>query len=122
MTRRTSVAAFDEIKESGLLSERRFQVYEALFNHGPCTANELRKYLSTSMPNNINLNIVTRLGELRDMGVAYEVRERPCRMTGMTVIEWDVTERLPRKLVKPKKIKCGHCHGHGYFFVKEPRP
>jgi hypothetical protein len=122
MVRQTSITAYNQIKEEGLLSERRWQVYDTLFNHGPCTANELAKHfekMNFLLPGNVNLNIVTRLGELRNMGVVSELKERPCRVTGMTVIEWDVTDRLPIKLEQPKKIKCKTCNGRGYIMEQQ---
>lgn len=87
------------------------QAYEVLFHHGPATAMELRSYFPK---NHVDSQIRARLGELRDMGVAYEKRERPCSITGMNVIEWEVTERLPKKLKsKSNYIKCSRCNGSG---------
>jgi len=118
--RRTSLEAYTQIKESGLLSGRRWQVYDALYHHGPCTASELF-YKMRNMRNPSHSNVTTRLGELRDMGVAYEVRERLCSITGRNVIEWDVTERLPVKFEKTKRIKCAHCDGRGYIEETQAR-
>lgn len=103
MIRQTSISTYHNIRDNGLLSKRRWQVYRSLFQHGPCTANELGKHLVKGFPENVNLNVVTRLGELRDRGVAVEVRERPCAVTGETVIEWDVTKELPKGVLKKEK-------------------
>ena len=117
--RETSLEAFRKIRDEGLLSERRFQVYATLYKYGPCTANELAKnfhLMNFNLAKNVNMNIVTRLGELRDAGVAREVRERECSVTGMRVIEWDVTDGLPVKPPKKtKKLRCPHCDGTGYY-------
>lgn len=95
--RETSIEAYRTIREEGLLSQRRFQVYDLLYQHGPCTANELvnRTGRTSSLGNQ---NIVTRLGELREMGCVKELGTRQCNVTGMRVIVWDVTSNLPRKL------------------------
>lgn len=110
--RQTSIDVLNEIKRSGLLSERREQVYESLFIHGPCTASELF-YRMQNTRNPSHSNVTTRLGELRDMGVAYEVQERICTVTGRVVIEWDVTDKLPVKFERLKSKKCPHCRGTG---------
>lgn len=102
MIRETSIEAYRAIREGGLLSERRLQVYELLYHYGPCTANELinRAGKKSSL---INQNVVTRLGELRDMGCVKELGVRQCDVTGMKVIVWDVTGKLPGKLYKKRK-------------------
>lgn len=92
MTRRTSRVAYNIIQASGLLSKRRWEAYDALFHHGPATASELAAHV-TMRKNDLS----SRLSELVDWGVAYEVRERPCRVTYQTVIEFDVTSDLPVK-------------------------
>lgn len=111
--RRTSESTFRAVTESGMLSQRRAQVYEALYSYGPCTINEL--YKKMSWVNNVQANLHARMGELRDMGVVAEVGERVCSVTGQTVIEWQTTDQLPGKLKKSTKSKCPHCKGRGYF-------
>lgn len=116
MVRDTSREAYNEIKENGLLSERRMQVYDLLFKNGFSTGSELAKLYkekySRETPN--QSNVLTRLGELLDMDVAYEVRTQKCSVTGRNVIVWGVTGNLPIKLEKVKKVKCEHCKGTGY--------
>ena len=101
--RKTSVVTYHSIKESGVLSARRMEVYEALYQYGPKTGNELFHSMK-SVAFLHNANIITRLGELRDMGAVEEVRERKCSVTGQNVIEWDVTGEMPRKLAKNKEL------------------
>jgi hypothetical protein len=104
MTRKTSIEAYHEIKASGLLSKRRFEVYDALFHYGPMTQMETfvkLKHLSQH-------TVTPRFAELRKMGVIEEVGERACTVTGINVIAWDVTSSLPTQLPKGKtktKIK-----------------
>lgn len=118
MTRSTSIKAYRTIKENGMLSQKRLEAYEVLFKHGPATAMELRKYYP---PGIVDSQIRARLNELRACGVAYEVRERPCSITGMSVIEWDVNEKLPVKLEKPIREKCKSCNGKGYVQTQQTR-
>ena len=46
-----------------------------------------------------------RFTELRRLGVIYEKKERPCRVTGRNVIEWDLTDKLPVDFKNPNKTK-----------------
>jgi len=96
MIRRNSIEAYREIQLNGLLSARRFEIYNYLFYSGPATATEISHGLQERNTNNANVR--ARLNELRDMGVVYEVQNVNCPYTGMTVIQWDVTDKLPKKL------------------------
>ena len=98
-TRQTSIDCFSQIKEEGLLSKRRLQVYESIYNSAPCTASEVFK------EKNLKTNQSGRFTELRDLGVIYEKGERICSITGRNVIEWDLTDRLPIIIKKHNKTK-----------------
>lgn len=84
--RETSIEAFQQIESFGLLSKRRFEVYRALFEHGPCTINELYAKVKVRESYNVQVNFHARMGELRHLGVVKEVRTRPCTVTGQRVI------------------------------------
>lgn len=114
MVRETSVEAYRTIKENGLLSRRRWEAYEALFDCGPATATEVFNHMTPKGKSMVASNVRARLGELRDMGCVKEVGEKVESSTGATVILWDVTRGLPAKYEKPKKKKCPHCRGRGY--------
>lgn len=98
MARQTSINCFNQIKAQGLLSKRRFEVYEKLLAIAPCTASELQKSMDY---NNGGRDCMKRLSELRDLGAIYEKIERKCNVTGKIVIEWDLTDKLP---IKPTKL------------------
>ena len=121
--RRTSIEAYNRIKEDGLLSERRWQVYDILYEHGPATGNELLIHFRAKFGTLYgNSPVVTsRLGELRDLGVAYEVRERDCEVTTFQAAEWDVTENLPIKFEKEVRHRCPTCNGKGYLAEQQAR-
>jgi hypothetical protein len=95
--RQTSINCYNRIKSEGLLSKRRLEVYEAIYNSAPCTASEIFnvKHLKTNQSG--------RFTELRDLGVIYEKGERRCRVTGRNVIEWDLTDELPTNIKTPTK-------------------
>jgi len=123
MIRDTSIEAFHKIKDEGLLSEKRWQVYEVLFQYGPLTGNELLIHLRKKYQGMLGNapSVVSRLGELRDMGSVREIGKKICSVTGMTVINWDVTAKLPIKLERVEKIKCKHCDGTGEVTQQQAR-
>ena len=117
MTRETSREAYHKIKDQGLLSQKRWQVYDILFAIGPATgsqvASEYRKrYGRTSNSETVR----NRLTELRDAEVVKEVGRTNDQHTGMSVLQWDVTSKLPIKLIRNKKPKqmCLICGGKGW--------
>ncbi len=99
-TRQTSIDCFNKIKQEGLLSKRRLEVYEAILKNAPCTTNEALKDLYSG-----SHGVGSRTTELRDVGVIYEKGEKKCSITGRNVIEWDLTDRLPVNLKKTNKTK-----------------
>lgn len=101
--RRTSIEAYQKIKYSGLLKGRRMEVYEWLYHNGPATGTQVSNGLLKRNCNSANVR--ARLNELREMGVVYEVDEVKCPCTKQTVIQWDVTEKLPREIPKAKGAK-----------------
>lgn len=115
MSRQTSIDVYHRIESEGLLSKRRFEVYALLYNHGPLTAAQvMKKYQTIYKPVLHSGSIATRLSELRNSGSAYEVKQDICPLTGNNVIFWDVTNKLPNKIVKKIRQKCSHCKGTGY--------
>jgi len=96
-TRDTSVAVFNQIRENGLLSKRRLQVYQYVFQHGPCTAKQATDAL-TEMSSLRSDSFRPRFAELEKRGVIEVVGETTCEKTGHKVILWDVTSSLPKKI------------------------
>jgi hypothetical protein len=101
-TRQTSIDCYNEIRANGLLSKRRFEVYEALLSSAPCTSSEAIRNAKTTFG---VFGVSSRFTELRDLGVIYEVRTRQCTVTGRNVIEWDLTDRLPVNIKKSNRTK-----------------
>lgn len=101
MARQTSIEAYNEIKDNGLLSKRRFEVYDVLFNQGPLTCRQVWG----CFPHGTSTGSISpRLNELLDEGVVREIGTTVDPATNMTAILWDVTSDLPRGIggSKPK--------------------
>lgn len=97
--RKTSIDVYRQIEANGLLGRLQFEVYAALFHHGPLTQNELHQdHFAKTQPRNIQ----PRVSELEAMGAVESVGERPCRITGHRCMIWDVTANLPVKVEKKK--------------------
>jgi hypothetical protein len=104
--RKTSIDCYHQIKDEGLLSKRRLQVYEALYKKAPCTSLEAMKSVLNS--NNTFSQSRARVTELRELGVIYEKGVKKCSVSGRTAIEWDLTDNIPigkkAPLTKKQKI------------------
>lgn len=101
MVRETSIETYNYIRNSGLLSERRMQVYDCLYAGGKMTAGEIYEVIKIGRA---NANIAARLNELRKMKAVTEVGTKKCRSTGMTVILWATTNNLPEPYTKENKV------------------
>lgn len=97
--RLTSINAYNRIKDEGLLSQRRLEVYQILYQHGPLTANEIVRKAKESHPNVNQTGFNARLSELKRMKVVAEVGDRHDEVSGHRCLLWDVTDGLPSKLV-----------------------
>lgn len=88
--RLTSLLAYQEIRDNGLLSQRRWETYDDLYHHGPSTSRDVEDRTG-------DRNAHRRLLDLVEWGVAEKVGEVLCRKTGHQVTLWDVNSNLPRK-------------------------
>lgn len=107
MTRRTSAEAYYEIKANGLLSKRRFEVYEELYLGGPGTQTEVVHRIWAKRAHGLRRpgqpSFTPRFRELLKRGVIVEVCERPCKITGRNCIEWETTTNLPLTVAARRK-------------------
>jgi len=104
--RQTSIDVYNEIKSKGLLSQKRMEIYNIVYHNGPMTSAEAFKIINQDKPKSNVLNQSrARFTELRDMGCLVELGTKTCGVTGNTVIEWDVTDGLPKDLPKQKTKK-----------------
>ena len=66
-TRVTSREVYDQVKAEGLLSTRRFEVYDILFHHGPLTCGEVAERLKAKHEGNLREHSVSpRFAEFPD--------------------------------------------------------
>ncbi len=121
MVRETSVEAYRKIKENGLLSTKRMEVYDILYEYGPLTGMELlmKRRVVLGKKSAVDSQVRARLNELRACGVAEEVKTVECSVTGQRVILWDVTPFLPVKMDKARRHKCKICKGTGYVLEQQ---
>lgn len=98
--RTTSIEVYKFLEENGTLSAKRWEIYATVYNHGPITSGEAFAKLSEGKTLKSLSQSRARFTELRGMGLLKETGERECKITGYTVIEWDVTDQLPLKLEK----------------------
>lgn len=102
LTRSISKAAYDMIKKNGLLTKRKWQVYDYVFNFGPVTQRETWNALKGIDGSIIAGSINTRFSELERVGVMQIVGEKMDPLTKHIVSVWDVTDGLPKKEYKIK--------------------
>lgn len=95
MTMRTSIDAYKEITENGLLAKKQMEVYKAISVLPDCTINDLIAMLGR-MGSNTG-SITGRISELKRMGVIAACGEKVAS-TGQRVTVWRTTINLPAKL------------------------
>lgn len=98
----TSLEAYNAIKERKLLSAKRFEVYECLYQHGPLTAHEVVALGRKANPLANQTSWNARLSELEALGVVRTVGEKLNPVSNVSNLLWDVTDKLPSKFVKPE--------------------
>jgi hypothetical protein len=100
--RLTSLEAYREIKERKLLSAKRFEVYECLYQNGPLTAHEIVAIGRKANPLANQTSWNARLSELEALGVVRTVGEKLNPVSNVSNLLWDVTDKIPSKFVKPE--------------------
>ena len=98
MSRPTSRETYFNIKENGLLSRLRFQVYDIIYQHQPITISQMIRIAASEVTN--TGSFTGRISELERMGLIYSVKEDECPVTGRNVIFWGTTDNLPAPLEK----------------------
>jgi Fe2+ or Zn2+ uptake regulation protein len=111
--KKTSIETYKKIKDNGLLSQRRMEVYEILFNFGPLTAHEVVKVARNKYPEANQTGFNARLSELEKMGVVNVCGEKVNPVSGCKNSLWETTDHLPIKIIKNYKQKCLLCNGTG---------
>ncbi len=97
MIQQTSIDAYHEIREKGLLGRLQLEVLEIIVRFGPLTQNELhREHFAETQPRNVQ----PRVSELEARGVVRSAGQRPCRITGFVCETWEFTGELPHDPVR----------------------
>ena len=82
----TSAQAYYAVLQT--LGYKQEMVYLKLKEIGNATNNELKQALGWE------INTVTpRVNELRKLGIVKEGTRRPCRVSGMTAIAWEIVRK-----------------------------
>lgn len=102
--RQTSIDCYNQIKAQGLLSKKRMEVYEVLFRYGNQTGSQIALNHRELFGNasTISETIRNRVTELLYLGVVEEVAviQCPITKTKRNVIQWGLTDNLPKKYEK----------------------
>jgi hypothetical protein len=95
--KQTSIDAYKEIMENGLLSKRREEVYDVIFKHGPITIYEC---LDTHLRHLEANSVSPRFGELEKLGVIAITGQKLNPHSGHLANLYEATNYLPIKLDK----------------------
>lgn len=105
MTQKTSVETYKKILASGLISKRRREILNILWEHISLTGNQISKiHKELYNTNSFSENIKNRITELEQMGVISVVGIVKCPITKNNVNLYSLTGNMPVKL-KVKKTK-----------------
>lgn len=99
MIQHTSIDAYHKIEADGLLSRRRWEVYDYIFKLQPCSIGDILAGLARQGQNTGTYS--GRISELLALGVIEPWGEKVDHRTGHSVILWHTTGNLPGAL--PKK-------------------
>lgn len=101
----TSRRAYEHMRDTGMLSQRRLEICDVLSTQRPLTAGQIGEWLRRNRN-----NIATRLSELEHMGAVEKIQEVICPVSGNQCWAWQLTGRQPRKYYRVKKARlCERC-------------
>lgn len=108
--RLSSLRCYQQIKDEGLLGKCQEEVWEALIQHGPCTAGELHRHMELAGTKMNHPKVNARLSELRHGNTVVELPDmRKCQVTRRMVLVFDVKDELPtgiqKRISNKQKIK-----------------
>ncbi len=84
--RQTSLLAFNLLRERQVLSSRRREVLDMIFNLGSATDQEIRLALGVADPNYVR----PRRFELEKTGLIFNHGKRACKVTGRVAMVWEI--------------------------------
>ena len=100
--RATSIEAYEDIKASGVLSQRLFETYEAVYRHPRSTRNELYAILQHHNAEGTYGRALSMLVNAGVIGVPLDSAtgkdfKRPCNVSGSNCIVYEVLPNVPSK-------------------------
>jgi hypothetical protein len=117
----TSIKAYHEIIDEGLVGKRQTEVFELLIKNPNLTDTEIAIKLGYKDMNKTR----PRRKDLVDLGMVIENGKRTCSITTRTVIQWCIKPKLTKFDVIEnrknlcKKKKCPFCKGTG--LIQKPQ-
>ena len=118
-----SINAYLEIKRNNLLPRVQMEVYDCIANHGPITRDAVLSRLG------LKTHHSGRFTELKNKGVIEECGNVKNWSTGVSVVQYRITENLPKKPPRSKKkqalliirvLKCyNSTRKYEYSLIKE---
>ena len=102
MVKTTSIETYYSIKDSGVLSEKRMNVFDIFYeNPNGLTGSEVSEIYKGKFPSSKHSETIrNRITELCQMGVIIEMGVSECPYTKRKVMKWCCVDRLPIPLEK----------------------
>ncbi len=102
--RETSLQAYIDVVQSGVLGAAQLKVYRILYDHGPMSGSDLSAYGDVGPSGS---TLFKRLSELHRMRVVEPIGTRKNTKTGHFEILWDVTsnQATPYRPLKSKEVQ-----------------
>ena len=102
MVKTTSIETYHSIKDSGVLSEKRMNVFDIFYeNPNGLTGSEVSEIYKGKFPSSKHSETIrNRITELCQMGVIVEMGVSECPYTKRKVMKWCCIDRLPIPLEK----------------------
>jgi hypothetical protein len=102
MVKTTSIETYHSIKDSGVLSEKRMNVFDIFYeNPNGLTGSEVSEIYKGKFPSSKHSETIrNRITELCQMGVILEMGVSECPYTKRKVMKWCCVDRLPIPLEK----------------------
>lgn len=105
--KKTSIETYNKINHSGLLKKLRLEVYNYIYEHGPCSMMQCNQDLNSGKYS--NGSYTSRFNELEKRGVIEVVGKQTSPHTGHSENLYDTTDNeplnLPKVVTKKEQIK-----------------
>jgi hypothetical protein len=100
MTRDTSREAYAKNVASGYITGIRLKVYRELYARPDSTAGEIAD--APALRAHQVDSVRPRFAELETAGLIQVTGKRECRVTGMTVVTWSITDKIAEPFKRPE--------------------